>query len=77
MLRLVGAVMGTPADVVKARMMNQATDRSGWRMTTPDISFLLDPLHDCVIPSLGRGTVYKSSSDCLMQTVRGEGFMGK
>ena len=27
--RLVGAIMGTPADVVKARVMNQATDASG------------------------------------------------
>ena len=25
--RLVGAIMGTPADVVKARVMNQPTDR--------------------------------------------------
>lgn len=48
---LVGAIMGTPADVVKARIMNQPTD------------------------STGRGLVYKSSSDCLLQTVQGEGFM--
>ena len=27
--RLVGAIMGTPADVVKARMMNQPTDQYG------------------------------------------------
>jgi solute carrier family 25 uncoupling protein 27 len=27
--RLVGAIMGTPADVVKARMMNQSTDKNG------------------------------------------------
>ena len=27
--RLVGAIMGTPADVVKARMMNQPTDQNG------------------------------------------------
>ena len=49
---LVGAIMGTPADVVKARIMNQATDQ------------------------YGRGLVYKNSADCLMQTVRGEGFLG-
>eukprot|EP00092_Neocalanus_flemingeri_P033354 GFUD01036269.1.p1 GENE.GFUD01036269.1~~GFUD01036269.1.p1 ORF type:complete len:338 (+),score=79.18 GFUD01036269.1:209-1222(+) len=48
---LVGAIMGTPADVVKARVMNQATDE------------------------FGRGLVYKSSADCFMQTVRGEGFL--
>merc|ERR1711892_405002 len=48
---LVGAIMGTPADVVKARVMNQPTD------------------------SFGRGTVYKNSLECLMVTVRGEGFM--
>eukprot|EP00092_Neocalanus_flemingeri_P064447 GFUD01078206.1.p1 GENE.GFUD01078206.1~~GFUD01078206.1.p1 ORF type:complete len:337 (+),score=82.13 GFUD01078206.1:252-1262(+) len=48
---LVGAIMGTPADVVKARIMNQATDE------------------------YGRGLVYKSSADCFMQTVRGEGFL--
>ena len=45
--------MGTPADVVKARIMNQATDQ------------------------YGRGLVYKNSADCLMQTVRGEGFLGR
>ena len=44
--------MGTPADVVKARIMNQATDQ------------------------YGRGLVYKNSADCLMQTVKGEGFLG-
>lgn len=49
---LVGAVMGTPADVVKARMMNQPTD------------------------SRGRGTLYRSSFDCLLMTIRGEGFLG-
>lgn len=47
---LVGAVMGTPADVVKARVMNQPTD------------------------SQGRGLVYRNSVDCLLQTIRGEGF---
>ena len=45
--------MGTPADVVKARIMNQPTD------------------------SAGRGLVYKSSADCAMQTIKGEGFLGK
>jgi len=49
---LVGAIMGTPADVVKARMMNQPTD------------------------DRGRGTVYKSSVDCLLKTVKGEGLRG-
>ena len=50
---LVGAIMGTPADVVKARIMNQPTDAAG------------------------RGTQYKSSLDCLVITVRGEGFFGE
>ena len=50
---LVGAIMGTPADVVKARIMNQPTDGSG------------------------RGTQYKSSLDCLILTVKGEGFFGE
>ena len=50
---LVGAIMGTPADVVKARIMNQATDERG------------------------RGITYKNSLDCLIVTVRGEGFFGK
>jgi hypothetical protein len=27
--------------------------------------------------SLGRGLVYRNSLDCLLQTVRGEGFWGK
>ena len=45
--------MGTPADVVKARVMNQPTDE------------------------FGRGLVYKSSVDCAMQTIKGEGFLGK
>jgi len=48
---LVGAIMGTPADVVKARIMNQPTD------------------------SFGRGIVYKSSVDCAMKTIKGEGFL--
>ena len=44
--------MGTPADVVKARIMNQPTNEKG------------------------RGLVYKNSLDCLITTVRGEGFFG-
>ena len=44
--------MGTPADVVKARMMNQPTD-----------------VH-------GKGTLYKSSFDCLKRTITNEGFFG-
>ena len=50
---LVGAIMGTPADVVKARVMNQPTD------------------------SRGRGSRYTSALDCLVTTVRGEGFFGE
>lgn len=48
---LVAAVLGTPADVVKTRIMNQPRDKQG------------------------RGLLYKSSMDCLIQTVQGEGFM--
>merc|ERR1712020_13426 len=44
--------MGTPADVVKARMMNQPTQENG------------------------RGLLYKNSIDCLMQTIKQEGFFG-
>ncbi|KAI4882122.1 hypothetical protein NFI96_010749 [Prochilodus magdalenae] len=48
---LVAATMGTPADVVKTRIMNQPRDSSG------------------------RGLRYKSSLDCLVQSVKGEGFL--
>ncbi|NXO63208.1 UCP4 protein, partial [Phainopepla nitens] len=48
---LVAAVLGTPADVVKTRIMNQPRDKQG------------------------RGLLYKSSMDCLIQTVQGEGFL--
>ncbi|KAM7118689.1 LOW QUALITY PROTEIN: mitochondrial uncoupling protein 4 [Ciconia maguari] len=48
---LVAAVLGTPADVVKTRIMNQPRDKQG------------------------RGLLYKSSMDCLIQTVQAEGFM--
>uniref|UniRef100_A0A673MFX9 Solute carrier family 25 member 27 n=1 Tax=Sinocyclocheilus rhinocerous TaxID=307959 RepID=A0A673MFX9_9TELE len=48
---LVAAIMGTPADVVKTRVMNQPRD------------------------SNGRGLLYKSSTDCLAQSVRKEGFV--
>ena len=36
-LSLVGATMGTPADVVKARIMNQPTDSSGRGTTSDDL----------------------------------------
>lgn len=48
---LVAATLGTPADVVKTRVMNQPRD------------------------SNNRGLYYKSSIDCLLKTVRKEGFM--
>ncbi|XP_035695816.1 mitochondrial uncoupling protein 4-like, partial [Branchiostoma floridae] len=48
---IVAASLGTPADVVKTRIMNQPTD------------------------SMGRGTLYRSSVDCLVKTVRKEGVM--
>uniref|UniRef100_V9KFT5 Mitochondrial uncoupling protein 4 n=1 Tax=Callorhinchus milii TaxID=7868 RepID=V9KFT5_CALMI len=47
---VVAATMGTPADVIKTRIMNQPRDHQG------------------------RGLLYKSSFDCLMQSVKGEGF---
>ncbi|XP_019848686.1 PREDICTED: mitochondrial uncoupling protein 4-like [Amphimedon queenslandica] len=45
---LVSAILGTPADVMKTRMMNQ-----------PYIN--------------GRGTLYSSTFDCLLKTVKAEG----
>ncbi|XP_063232026.1 mitochondrial uncoupling protein 4-like isoform X4 [Bacillus rossius redtenbacheri] len=48
---LAAAVMGSPADVVKARVMNQPTDERG------------------------RGLYYRSSTDCLLCTVRDEGVL--
>ncbi|KAJ1149177.1 hypothetical protein NDU88_001994 [Pleurodeles waltl] len=48
---VVAAILGTPADVIKTRIMNQPRDKHG------------------------RGLLYRSSTDCLIQAVRGEGFM--
>ncbi|XP_027722607.1 mitochondrial uncoupling protein 4 [Vombatus ursinus] len=48
---LVACVLGTPADVIKSRVMNQPTDEKG------------------------RGLLYRSSTDCLIQSVKGEGFL--
>ncbi|XP_076460113.1 mitochondrial uncoupling protein 4-like [Babylonia areolata] len=47
---LVAALMGTPADVVKTRIMNQPTKD-------------------------GKGLLYSGSVDCLVKTVRKEGFL--
>nr|XP_006815881.1 PREDICTED: mitochondrial uncoupling protein 4-like [Saccoglossus kowalevskii] len=47
---LIAALLSTPADVVKTRIMNQPTD------------------------SHGRGLLYKSSIDCLLQAYKNEGF---
>ncbi|KAH9414676.1 mitochondrial uncoupling protein 4-like [Dermatophagoides pteronyssinus] len=47
---LVAALLGTPADVIKTRVMNQPTDNTG------------------------RGLLYRSSMDCLIKSVKGEGF---
>uniref|UniRef100_UPI00398F4B7B mitochondrial uncoupling protein 4 n=1 Tax=Pristiophorus japonicus TaxID=55135 RepID=UPI00398F4B7B len=47
---LVAATMGTPADVIKTRIMNQTRDKQG------------------------RGLRYKSTIDCLMQTIQKEGL---
>lgn len=47
---LVAAILGTPADVIRTRVMNQPTDEKG------------------------RGTLYKSSTDCLIKTASKEGF---
>ncbi|XP_044529625.1 mitochondrial uncoupling protein 4 [Gracilinanus agilis] len=48
---LVTSILGTPADVIKSRLMNQPTDKNG------------------------KGLLYKSSVDCLIQSVQGEGFL--
>ncbi|XP_036618163.1 mitochondrial uncoupling protein 4-like [Trichosurus vulpecula] len=47
----VACLLGTPADVIKSRVMNQPIDEKG------------------------KGLVYKSSTDCLIQSVKGEGFL--
>lgn len=47
---LIAAVLGTPADVIKTRVMNQPCD------------------------DRGRGLFYKGSLDCLIQSVKKEGF---
>ncbi|XP_065283828.1 mitochondrial uncoupling protein 4 [Dermacentor albipictus] len=47
---LIAATLGTPADVIRTRVMNQPTDNQG------------------------RGLLYSSPLDCLLKTVRGEGF---
>lgn len=47
---LIAATLGTPADVIRTRVMNQPTDNQG------------------------RGLLYRSPLDCLLKTVRGEGF---
>lgn len=46
----VAATLGTPADVVKTRVMNQPLDEHG------------------------RGLIYKGSVDCLVSTIKNEGF---
>ncbi|XP_045584561.1 mitochondrial uncoupling protein 4 isoform X2 [Procambarus clarkii] len=58
---LVSAVMGCPADVVKARVMNQPTDNK-----SSDIKR--------VHGSRNRGLLYRNSLDCLLKTVHNEGF---
>ncbi|KAK3761358.1 hypothetical protein RRG08_060925 [Elysia crispata] len=47
---LVAAIIGTPADVIKTRIMNQPTQD-------------------------GKGLLYSGSVDCLVKTVRQEGFL--
>ena len=49
---IVAASLSSPADLVKARVMNQ-------------------PFDDC-----GRPLLYKNSVECLVKTVRNEGFFG-
>uniref|UniRef100_A0ACB8GF73 Uncharacterized protein n=1 Tax=Sphaerodactylus townsendi TaxID=933632 RepID=A0ACB8GF73_9SAUR len=48
---LVAAILGTPADVIKTRIMNQPRNERG------------------------RGLLYKSSTDCLLQAIQGEGVL--
>lgn len=47
---LIAATLGTPADVIRTRVMNQPTDDKG------------------------RGLSYKGPLECLIKTVRAEGF---
>ena len=63
--------MGTPADVVKARIMNQPTDQNGKG------NFQWEDVRETGgINVLFLGLVYKNSFDCLRQTIRLEGFSG-
>ncbi|XP_063868397.1 mitochondrial uncoupling protein 4-like isoform X2 [Scylla paramamosain] len=73
---LVSAILGCPADVIKARIMNQPVDHKQSLKVQKD-------LKDCKAVECARvwrttrdrrGLLYKNSLDCLMKTVRNEGF---
>ncbi len=81
---LVSAILGTPADVVKTRFMNQPTENGRFvRGTFQQNSFCGEfQFHcherkadgECAGFRFCRGSLYKSSIDCLVKTVRSEGF---
>lgn len=65
----VAAALGTPADVVKTRIMNQQTDATGrW----VELLNLRRSILICLM--ILRGLLYKGSIDCLQQTISKEGF---
>ncbi|KAG0723742.1 Mitochondrial uncoupling protein 4 [Chionoecetes opilio] len=77
----IGAALGTPLDVVKTRIMNQPTDVRASGISGL-VSAVLGCPADCIkarimnqpVDNMSRGLLYKNSVDCLMQTVRNEGF---
>lgn len=66
---LVAAGMGTPADVVKTRVMNQPTDSNG------RLVFKSRRLEVYNFLKFNRGLLYRGAIDCLRQTVSKEGFL--
>ena len=75
--RLVGAIFGTPADVVKARIMNQPTDKFGKGEDTHTLSYgRASSSSMLLLSALLSGLLYKNSFDCLRQTLNNEGFLG-
>ncbi|KAJ8873748.1 hypothetical protein PR048_024582 [Dryococelus australis] len=82
----VAAVMGSPADVVKARIMNQPTDARGRQVDhlhsthghTHTHTVLIDMQDSCMkvdhsVIGCCRGLFYRNTTDCFLQTVGNEG----
>eukprot|EP00193_Tetraselmis_chui_P020227 CAMPEP_0177794652 /NCGR_PEP_ID=MMETSP0491_2-20121128/25767_1 /TAXON_ID=63592 /ORGANISM="Tetraselmis chuii, Strain PLY429" /LENGTH=341 /DNA_ID=CAMNT_0019317337 /DNA_START=292 /DNA_END=1318 /DNA_ORIENTATION=+ len=85
---LMGAVMSTPADVVKTRMMNQVTlPPAQPSLPAPFCVFRLPfiLLRTCTCEGIAHGVLgsqnpeaplYRGSVDCLMKALRSEGVRG-